>query len=307
MAYLRHLTQRSLSRELLPAMFAALWLSVSAGAQTYTTDSLLTTGSPLKKSSRAPGTDGAVGLVHLASNSSINLLLMYTDPWGVKRGSGTISMDYTGEGSLVTEVKLSGLPGGGVDGSPFTLLGCDQWAGCAARGDPLQFPIQLSGMSSLIVDYSYALSGNITGTRDIDMIWDEWVCNTNHPNGIRACLEVEVLPYYSFKDGHSGATFIRTLNVAVTLNGASSTLSFDEYTWAQAVLYVPHNLPGLASASIKFDMLKLLDQAVHDFGDSSFSWLMGMEAGTEFGANATQSYTFTLTKLNFSQTVAAKP
>ncbi len=305
MPYMR--TGHFLLKCTLGAMFLVLWLSPDAGAQTYTTNSLLTTGRPLTERSRAPGTDGAVGLVHSASNSSINLLLIHTDPWRVTRGNGTISMDYTGEGSLVTKINLSGLPGGGVDGSPFTLLGCDQWTGCAAPGHPLQFPKQLSAMSSLIVDYSYGLSGNITGTRDIDMIWDEWVCNTNHPKGIPACLEVEVLPYYNFKDGHRGAAFIRTLNVAVTLNGALKTFSFDEYTWGQAVLYFPHNLPGLASASIKFDMLKLLDQAVHDFGDSSFSWLMGMEAGTEFGASATQSYTFTLTKLNFSQTLATKP
>ncbi len=298
-----HSAARFVSRALFAAISTAFCFSLTAGAQTYTTDSLLTAGSPVTITSSAPGTDGAVGLVHSASNSSTNLLLLYTNPWGVSRGSGTISMHYTGGGSILTRVDLNGLPGGGVDGSPFTLLGCDQWAGCAAPGHPLQFPKQLREMSSLIVDYSYALSGNITGKRDIDMIWDEWVCNTNHPNGIPACLEVEVLPYYNFSDGHGGATFVRTLNLPVILNGASKTLSFDEYIWGQAVLYFPHSLPGLAAASIQFDMLKLLNRAVADFGNSSFSWLMGMEAGTEFGANPTQSYTFTLTNLVFEQTL----
>ncbi len=295
---------RFLSKDLFAAIFAVLCLPLSAGAQTYTTNSLLTTGSPFAETSTAPGTRGAVGLVHLASNSSTNLLLLYTNPWAVKTGSGTISMNYTGSGSIVANVNLSGLPGGGVDGSPFVLLGCDQWAGCPAAGQPLQFPIQLSAMSSLIVEYGYALSGNISGNRDIDMIWDEWVCNSSHPNGIPDCLEVEILPYYNFRYGHGGAKFVRTVKAPVTLNGASTTLSFDEYTWRQAVLYFPHNLPGLASASIRFDMLQLLTQAASDFGDSSFSWLMGMEAGTEFGANPTQSYAFTLTKLDFKQTLA---
>ncbi len=285
-------------------MFAALCLPLSAGAQTYATKSLLSAGRPVTKTSNAPGTHGAVGIVASASNSPTNLLLLYTNPWAVKTGSGTISMKYTGSGSIVTNVNLSGLPGGGVDGSPFTLLGCDQWAGCEAAGQPLHFPVQLSGMSSLIVDYSYALSGDIGGNRDIDMIWDEWVCNSNHPNGIPDCLEVEVLPYYSFRYGHSGAKFVRTLNLPVILNGASRTLRFDEYIWGQDVLYFPHDLPGLPSASIRFDMLALLNQAASDFGKSCFSWLMGMEAGTEFGGNAAQSYTLTLTKLDFEQTLA---
>ena len=296
---------RILSKDLFAAMFAASCLPLSAGAQTYATNALLTAGSPVTKTSNAPGTHGAVGIVPLASNSSTNLLLLYTNPWAVKTGSGTISMQYTGSGSIVTTVNLSGLPGGGVDGSPFTLFGCDQWSGCAAAGQPIQFPKQLSAMSSLIVDYSYSLSGNIDGNRDVDMIWDEWVCNSSHPNGIPDCLEVEVLPYYSFRYGHSGAKFVRTLNLPVTLNGASGTLALDEYIWGQDVLYFPHNMPGLASASIRFDMLTLLHQAVNDFGNSCFSWLMGMEAGTEFGANAMQSYTLTLTKLDFEQTLAS--
>ncbi|HZQ53544.1 MAG TPA: RICIN domain-containing protein [Bryobacteraceae bacterium] len=305
MFHLPAVDRRFFSPKLFALIFLALCLSSPrARAQTYTTNSLLTAGSPLTEISSAPGTGGAVGLVHPAASSSTNLLLLYTNPWGVSSGSGTISMTYTGSGTIVTTINLNGLPGGGVDGSPFVLLGCDQWAGCAAAGQPLQFPKQLSGMSSLIVDYSYALSGNIGGNRDIDMIWDEWVCNSSHPNGIPDCLEVEVLPYYNFADGHGGATFVQTLNLPVTLNGSSGTLSFDEYLWGQAVLYFPHDLPGLPSASIRFDMLTLLNQAVNDFGDSSFSWLMGMEAGTEFGDNSAQSYAFTLTNLAFEQTLA---
>jgi len=292
----------------LAGIFLISLLSLDARAQTYTTsDSSLNTGSPLTETSNAPGTSGAVGLVHSSSNSSTNLWLIYTNPWAVTTGSGTISIAYTGAGSITTSVNLTGLPGGGVDGSPFTLLGCDQWAGCSAVGQPLQFPKQLSAMSSLMVDYTYALTGTINGSRDIDMIWDEWVCNSNHPNGIADCLEVETLPYYSFAMGHGGATFVRTLNLPVTLNGTSSTLSFDEYIWGQAVLYFPHTLPGLSSASLRFDMMTLLNQAVTDYGNSVYTWLMGMEAGTEFGGNSTQSYSLNITKLDFEQTLAGSP
>lgn len=306
MLYVAYPTLRFPSINLLAVMVAAFCLSSSAAAQTYTSGSLLTEGSPVAIASKAPGTDGSVALVPSKSSKSTNLLLLYANPWGVTRGSGTISMDYTGTGSLVTKVSLSGLPAGGVDGSPFTLSGCDQWTGCEASGKPLHFPEQLSAMSSLIVDYSYTLSGSITGHRDIDMIWDEWVCNTNHPNGISACLEVELLPYYNFADG--GPTkFIRTINLPVTLNGNSSTLSLDEYTWgegSQNVTYIPHKLPGLSSGEIQFNMLTLLTQAVKDYAQSEYKWLMGMEAGTEFGDSASQSYTLTLTKLNFAQTLA---
>lgn len=285
------------------APFLALWLCVTAGAQTYITDSLLTRGIPLMKTSAAPGTAGAVGLVHSTSNHAENLLLLDTNPWGVRKGSGTVSINYTGSGSILTAVDLTGLTGAGVDGSPFVLLGCDQWANCFATGKPTQFPKQLSEMSSLVVDYSYSLSGDIRGHRDIDMIWDEWVCNSSHPKGIPDCLEVEILPYYSFHFDHDGAIFVRTVTVPMRMNGNETSVNLDEYTWSQAVLYIPRKLPGFATASIRFEMLNLLKQAVHDFGNSSFSWLMGMEAGTEFGANAAQSYTFTLTKFDIEQTL----
>jgi Glycosyl hydrolase family 12 len=309
MPHLRSAACHLLSKTLLAAIFGASWLTPRAGAQTNTTtDSLLNTGSVLSETSNAPGTNGAVGLVHSSSNSATNLWLIDTNPWAVTSGSGTVSINYNSTGSIVTSVNLSGLPGGGVDGSPFTLLGCDQWAGCSATGQPPQFPQQLSAMSSLVVDYSYSLAGTISGSRDIDMIWDEWVCNSSHPNGIPDCLEVEVLPYYSFSLGHGGATFVKTVDLPVTLNGSSATLSFDEYTWGQAVLYFPHTLPGLASASIRFNMLTLLNQAVTDYGNSVYSWLMGMEAGTEFGGSSTQSYTFTLSKFGVEQTLSgARP
>lgn len=284
-------------------LFALFPLSLLA--QTYTTtDSALETGSPLAETSHAPGTNGAVGLVHSKSNSSTDLWLIDTNPWGVTRGSGTLSISYPSSGSIVTTVNLHGLPGGGVDGSPFVLLGCDQWAGCYTKQPP-QFPKQLSAMSSLTVDYSYALSGSINGSRDIDMIWDEWVCKTSHPSGIADCLEVEVLPYYSFYDGHP-TTFIRTVDLPVTLDGKSETWYLDEYSWgdgSQNITYIPQTLPGLSGAEIRFNMLTLLDQAVKDYGSSSFSWLMGMEAGTEFGANATQSYTLKISKLEIQQTL----
>ncbi len=116
----------------------------------------------------------------------------------------------------------------------------------------------------------------------------------------------------------------------MTLDGVSTTLALDEYNGSTAdnlgsnqqqdILYVPHTLPGYSAASIRFDMLVLLKQAVSDFmnptlntslaafGAVDFEWLMGMEPGTEFGGggtanSATQSYSLTFSHLEFEQTL----
>jgi Bacterial Ig-like domain (group 2) len=298
-------------------------LSVAAGqvtpstAQTLvTSDPFLNLGSATTVSYTAPGTSAGTGLVPLASATSNTIWLIYPNPWGVTAGSGTITTNYTGSGSIAATINLTGLPASGVDGSPFALYGCDQYGDCSATGQPLQFPKQLSTMSSLVVDYSYALSGSINGSRDIDQIWDEWVCPASTGGGINTgdspnpCLEVEILPYFSFVDGGIG-TLARTFTVPAIVNGASTTISFDEYLslgnsdGSNDILFYPHTLPGISSASLRFDFLPFFKQAVVDSGNPAFQWLMGMEPGTEFGANAAQSYALTITKLDFEQTLAS--
>ena len=292
------------------AIVIASLFSLTARSQSQkliTSDSLLDTGSPLSTTYNAPGTSGQNGSVQLATNNSVTLWLMYDNPWGVSSGSGTITQNYSGSGSLTTAINLSGLPGGGVDGSPFVLYGCDQYSDCI-NGQPPQFPKQLASMTSLIVDFSYAVTGAITGSRNVDVIFDEWVCNSNHPTGIPQCLEVEVLPYYSFASGGRGGTFVRTFNEPVTLNGTASTLSFDEYIWGQDVLFYPSGSgSGLSSAEIRFNLLDFLNSAVAAYGNSSFSWLAGVELGTEFGGSSSQSYQLTISKLDIEQTLGSLP
>jgi hypothetical protein len=296
-------------------VFAALVLPLEGRAQTLTTsDSLLNTGSALSITYTAPGTSGPNGIVHSSSNPSTTLWLMYPNPWGVKTGSGTINMNYSGSGSIATSINLSGIPGGGVDGYPFVLYGCDPYRGAGSpcyNGQPPQFPQQLSAMSSLQVDFTYALSGTYTGSRNVDVLFDEWVCKTSQPTDIPDCLELMVMPYYSFAPG--GWTFYKTISEPATINGVPGTLSFDEYYWgAGSLLIAPHGLPGPSSAEMKFDLLSVMNKGVADYGsifnDHSFSWLMGIELGTEFGANSTQSYNLTLTKLQLDQTLGgSKP
>jgi hypothetical protein len=289
------------------AAFLAVFASSTARAQTtlVTSDSLLNTGSSASTTYVAPGSGGLNGPIHAASNASLSLWLMYDDPWGVNSGSGTITQTYSGHGSMVTAVNLTGLPGGGVDGSPFILYGCDPYSDCY-NGQPPQFPKQLSSMSSLVVDLSYALSGNITGNRDIDLLYDEWVCNSSHPTDSSQCLEVEILPYYSFID-FGGGTFIKTIEEPVTLNGQTSTFSFDEYVGGTNVLFYPHNMPGMSAGELKFNLLDLLTDGVAAFGNSSYQYLAGIDIGTEFGASSSQSYSLTIAKLDIEQSTGSGP
>lgn len=301
MIYLRSVRRYLVSTECLLSI-AALLLPGTLNAQTLiTTDSLLNTGSPVSTTYTAPGTSGINGPVPQATNSSATLWLMYDNPWGINSGSGSISQDYTGSGSIKTSINLSGLPGGGVDAYPFVLYGCDPYSDCY-NAQPPQFPKQLSAMSSLIVDFDYALSGTITG-RDVDVLFDEWVCNSNHPTDTSQCLEIEVLPYYSFIY-FGGGTFVKTINEPVTLNGTATTFSFDEYVGGTNVLFYPHTMPGLASGQLRLNLLDFLTAGVTAFGNSTYQYISGIELGTEFGASSTQSYTLNLTKLDIEQTLA---
>lgn len=305
MPELRTFPQRS-RNTILAAAVASLLLSVNAAAQTLiTSDSALTNGKATTTTYKAPGTGGINGPVPLATNSGTTLWLMYDNPWGINSGSGTITQTYSGTGSITTAINLTGLPGGGVDAYPFVLYGCDPYSDCY-NGQPPQFPKQLSSMSSLVLDLNYSLTGTITGSRDVDLLYDEWVCNSSKPTDVSQCLEVEILPYYSFMY-FGGGTFIKTINEPVTLNGTATTFAFDEYVGGTNVLFYPHTMPGIASGELRFNILDLLNAGVTAFGNSSYQWLCGIEVGTEFGANSSQSYTLTLTKLDVEQTIAGSP
>lgn len=299
MAQIRDICSQLFSILIFLSVGLAALSECTAQAQTVkSSDALLNTGSPTTTTYTAPGTSGINGPITQSSNSANALWLMYDNPWGIHSGSGSITQSYSGTGSLTTSISLSGLPGGGVDAYPFVLYGCDPYSDCY-NGQGPQFPKQLSAMSSLIVDFNYTLSGSITG-KDVDLLFDEWVCNSNHPTDSSQCLEVEVLPYYSFIY-FGGGSFVKTINQPVTLNGVTTTLSFDEYVGGTNVLFYPHNMPGVASGQLRMDLLPLLTDGVTAFGNSSYQYLSGIELGTEFGASSSQSYKLTLTKLDIEQ------
>jgi len=294
---------------LLIAILLASFLSLTARSQSQTlitSDPLLNTGSPLSATYTAGGAQ-ATSLVHLATNPSVPLWMFYPDAFGVGGATGTIVQNYTGSGSFTETINLSGLPGSGVDGYPFFLYGCDNYSNCW-NGQPPQFPKQLSSMSSLIVDMSYSLTGTITGSRNVDLLFDQWVCTTNHPLAQSDCLEIMLLPYYNFPGG-TGQPLVKTFNQSVIINGTPTTFSWDEWDGhpGQNMLFTPHTLPGPASQDMRFDMLPLMNMATNDYKNSSFTWLMGVQPGSEFGGNSSQSYQLTMSKLDIEQTLGSSP
>jgi len=287
------------------ALVSAVLFPIPNAAQTLTTsDSLFKNGTSISTTYTAPGTSGINGPVSASTDASKNLWLMYDNPWGVKTGSGTIKQTYSGTGSLTTTINLTGLPAGGVDAYPFILYGCDPWMDCY-QDQPPQFPKQLSAMSALNVDVNYALTGTITGS-DIDVLFDEWVCTSSSPSDSSQCLEIEILPYYSFVN-FGGGTFIKTINEPVVLNGIQTTFSFDEYVGGSNVLFYPHAGPGLASGDLNMNLLDLLKAGVTAYGNNAYQYVAGIELGTEFGASATQSYALTLSKFQITQALGNQP
>lgn len=305
MAHLNRLRLNGFCKTFLAATIAAAILQTATMAQTLvTTDSALNTGTAASTSYKAPGTSGTNTPVHPSTDSSKSLWLLYNNPWGIRSGSGTMTQTYSGSGSITTSINLTGLPGGGVDAYPFVLYGCDPWMDCF-QDQPPKFPKQLSAMTSLTVDVKYSMTGTITGS-DIDLLFDEWVCNSGTPSDSSQCLEIEILPYYSFVN-FGGGTFIKTINEPVTLNGTTTTLSFDEYVGGTNVLFYPHVMPGLPAGEIRFNLLDFLKSGVTAFGDNSYQYVAGIELGTEFGASSTQSYTLTINKLEIDQSSGTQP
>ncbi len=282
---------------------AALVLPV-AHAQIYsTTDTALNTGIPASTVYYAPGTNGTAAPVDLSANATKQLWLLYNDPWGLSSGKGTMTQTYNGHGQIVTAISMTGLPKSGVDAYPFVLYGCDPWMDCF-QNQPPQFPKKLATMSTLMADIKYAMTGTITGS-DIDLLFDEWVCNSSTPSDSSQCLEVEILPYYSFIY-FGGGTYIKTMQVPITLNGVSEYMDFDEYVGSNNVTFYPHKKPGIPSGELKINLLEFLTSAVSVYGNSSYQYVAGIELGTEFGAGSTQNYTLTLSKFGIMQVMAKK-
>src|SRR5256886_4488407 len=57
----------------------------------------------------------------------------------------------------------------------------------------------------------------------------------------------------------------------------------------------------------RFDCDWSSDVCSSDLKNSSFTWLMGVQPGSEFGGNSSQSYQLTMSKLDIEQTLGSSP
>jgi glycosyl hydrolase family 12 len=269
-----------------------------------TYDSSLTSGSP----------NTITYNVHRAAPTAVitdktngtNLWSMYPDPWGVKSGTGSINMNYTGSGSVVTTVSMSGLNHSAINAYPFFFYGCDQYGDCVAK--PTQaptFPVRLSQMSLLILDESHNLAAT---TFSGDITYDEWVTDGATGDQSKNALEVMVFPYIKFTTFSTGGTYLKTITEPVTISGVATTRNFDEYLALPTIYFFIDPTQPVTNGELRLNLLDFLNEAVANagsMGKSTNSYLRGIEFGTEFGDNLSQNYTFTLNKFDIEQTVIA--
>src|SRR5437879_11691344 len=112
---------------------------------TSTYDSTLTNGIPITYTYNALGGQNTSVVLdkNVDKNGNVtNLWWMYPDAYEIWTGSGTITMDYTGAGSVTTTVNLTGLNIAGVNAYPYYLLSCVTKF-CITRPQPAPYPAQL--------------------------------------------------------------------------------------------------------------------------------------------------------------------
>ncbi len=265
-----------------------------------TSDTNLKNGSAVTQNYYAPGTSSGVSLVGQAGNPQ-GLWVLFPDPWGLTAGSGAITQTYSGSGSVVMNINLTGLNNTPVNAYPFIGLGGDAF-GYHNGNQPPQFPARLSSMASLIFDVSYSVMGSYFNLADA--LFDLWLIpSAGYSAGPSGALEVEILPF-CITPARAG-TFVKTFVVPAIVNGNATTLSFDEYSSGSGagndVLFYPTVANGLSSAHIRFDALLFLNEAART-ANLDQSWMnAGFNFGTEFGLSATQNYTFTISQLGIEQ------
>ena len=226
------------------------------------------------------------------------------DPWAVNAGAtGSIAMQYTGKGSIITTVNLSNLTSEGVNGFPFVFFGGDPY-GDRISGQPVTFPAQLSAMSSLVTDISYVLSVTGAAPGDLDIGFDEWLIpSANFAGGPSGALEVMVLPYFNFSWAPAGH-LVGTITQPVTVNGITTSMVFNEYSTGTGagheIIFFPRDRQ-ISSGDVQFDLLNFLNIGAATGGIGSSWYVAGIEFGSEFGHTTTAKYTLTTTKILIEQ------
>lgn len=266
--------------------------------ETY--DSGLTSGAEISVTDR--GTQNrAPAVVTDANNPATELWWMYPGPWGITQGDGTLSMTYSGTGTITVTANLTNLNPAPVNAYPFVLYGCDPWNDCVTPSQAPTFPMQLSQMNQLLIDTTYALSGTqFTG----DITYDEYLSDTAAPNGNN---ELEIMVMYDFAFGYSpNCPYVKSVIEPVLLNGVSTTRRFDGYfcTGGSKVTWIIEPDSYLTQGEIQINLLDLLRQGAAIGGKTPLAYLDGIQFGTEFGNSATQNFAFKISRFDIKQLLA---
>lgn len=280
---------------------ALLFFSKVPYAANITSDASLTTGNAVATSST--GNQASNPFV-TSKCSSGHLWQLVPDPWGVnKTATGSIKMEYSGTGSIVTTVNLSNLASMGVNGYPFVFYGSDPY-GYHVNGQPLTFPAQLSSMSSLTVDVNYSLAVSGMPPGDLDIAFDEWLIpSATYTGGPSGALEVMVAPYFAFSWAPAGY-FVESVKEPVIINGKATTLIFDEYATGTGagheIIFFPHE-GQIPSGDVRLNLLDFMNRGAITAGLNSSWFLAGIDFGTEFGHTTSAQYTLTTNKIDIEQ------
>lgn len=270
-------------------------------AQAYTTtDTNLTLGTS-QTSSRTYAGSQTFPFVTPPGSPGTHLWQLDANPWGVSSGTGSASVVYSGNGTLIMTVDYAGINNNPVNGYPFIFYGGDPY-GDHIAGQPPIFPAKISAMSSLVFDIAYSLSLTTTPT-NLDIGFDEWIIPTNPYTGGEGnnTLEVFIAPYLVFGEGIC-CSFVKTIDFTTTLNGTTNSFAWDEYMDGQEVVFLPHSAQ-VSAGEIAFNMLPFVLEAIKTSGIGNPHWFVaGMDFGTEFGGSANVNYSVTNTKLGITQT-----
>jgi hypothetical protein len=280
--------------------------SSSGGSCPTNSDAELKTGVAFSNSCTQAPCYGAGSVIKTSGGTS--LWDIDVDAFDTSAGSGTMSIDYTGTGTISWTINYAGINSSPVNGYPNVQLGSADGAPVSTPGSQgLTFPQLLSAMSSLVIETSYSLACT-TCPGNMDVMYDQWLTPTAvFSGGQSGSQEVSIFLYYAFAESLANGSPVATVTEPVTINGNTNP----SFVWdifapgglsaGHQIIVVPDgNHQGLISGDVTFDQLPILSKVASLAGESGW-YFSGPILGTEFGDGATANFTFTLNKLRVTQ------
>ena len=244
----------------------------------------------------------------IKTSGSTALWDMDVDAFGSSAGSGTMSIDYAGTGTVSWTISYTGLNSTPINGYPNIQFGAVDGAATQTPGNQgLVFPQLLGGMTSLVIDTKYSLACTAC-PGNMDVMYDEWLTPTAmFSGGQSGSQEVSIFLYYNFAENEATGSPVASVTEPVTLNGTTdSSFVWDIFapggvSAGHQIIVVPEaNHRGTVAGELSFDQLPIMNEVASLAGETGW-YFGGPVLGTEFGDGATANFTFTLEKLSVTQ------